>query len=193
MLNTNYYTNKIMKEETNGINWKDAFKDEGFLYELRKFINQYMEDNEVSEEEIEEMFNDIFKYDEKSEGLIVNTGAIKAKGAELETSSDDNDEQLTEDDCKNEAQKIRMSLLLSLMKANGLKINENNRNTSGKTGLHGNKKLAAAIMSIITEIPIQTCQNFITDPYISSKTPDDHITKINSQLIKIGLEIRLKK
>lgn len=29
--------------ETNEINWKDAFKDEGFLNELRKFCEQYAE------------------------------------------------------------------------------------------------------------------------------------------------------
>ena len=86
-----------------------------------------------------------------------------------------------------------MSLLLSLMKANGLKIKERANNEAGKNGLHGNKKAAAIIMNIITGIPTQTCQNFITDPYISSKTPEDHITQINNLLIKIGLEIRLKK
>jgi hypothetical protein len=40
--------------ETNGINWKDAFKDEGFLNELRKFCEQYSEEKTVSEEDIDE-------------------------------------------------------------------------------------------------------------------------------------------
>lgn len=45
--------------ETNGINWKDAFKDEGFLNELRKFCEQYTEEKTSSEEDIDEILDEL--------------------------------------------------------------------------------------------------------------------------------------
>ena len=128
--------------ETKGINWKDAFKDEGFLNELRKFCKQYAE---------------------------VKTG-------------------FSEEDDVAISQEIKLSLLLSLMLANGLKIDKTN-----SFMFHGNTKKTAQIMHIITGIKLQTCQDFLTDPCIDSKTPDDDITILNNYFIKIGLKIRLKK
>ena len=44
-----------MSNETNVINWKDAFKDEGFLSELKKFIDQCFEDNTATDEDIDDI------------------------------------------------------------------------------------------------------------------------------------------
>ena len=188
---------EIMENETNRINWKDAFKDEGFLNELRKFCEQYAEEITGSEEDIDEIFNEIFKYDEKTEGLIVNKGAVKTEETEQKTGNDWEDEQPTEEDEVEIAQKIKLSLLLSLMLDNGLKIDKTNspssKQQSVKPMFHGNKIKAAQIMHRITGIKLQTCQNFLTTPRISSKTPEDHITELNNILIKIGMRIRLHK
>lgn len=158
--------------ETNGINWKDAFKDEGFLNELRKFCEQYTEDKNGSEDDIDERLNDIFKYDEKTEDFIVNKGTGKT----------------AEEDEVTIAQKIKLSILLSLMLDNGLKIDKTNSSM-----FLGNKKKTAQIMHRITGVKLHTCMNFLTDPCISSKTPDDYIKVLNYYFIKIGLKIRLKK
>jgi hypothetical protein len=178
----------LSNKKTKEINWKDAFKDEGFLNELRKYCEQYAENKTGSEEAIDEILNDIFKYDEKTEDLIVNKGAGKTEGTEQKTNSDDDNKQPTEEDKVAIAQKIKLSTLLSLMLDNGLNIDKTNSSM-----FRGNKIKTAQIMHRITGIKFQTCLNFLEDPCVSSKTPDDYITGLNFWFIKIGLKIRLKK
>lgn len=179
-----------MDEKTN-IRWKDSFKDQDFLNELTRFLDQYQNNHAATDEDIDEIFKNLFTYDEKGENLIINSPATENKNRDANTS--DNEDETAVIDVE---QKIRMMLLLKLMINDGLQLDNYDQNgrkiKNGSTQFHGNGQRASNIISIITGIPLQTCKNFISDPRISSKTKKDSITKINNILLNIGMKIRIE-
>jgi len=176
----------------NNINWKDAFNDEEFRNELDSYIRKYIEDHPKLDSISEEDFNNIFDYDESTE-----TVSIKMKAIDVSYEDDSAEGQLKfEELIKKTTNYVKMHLLLSLMLSNGLKIDKNNMKSgceSKKQENRGNGVVAAKIMCLITGIPLSTCKNFISDPYLGSRLKNNFITQIDSMLIKMGMNISLRK
>lgn len=190
-----------MNDKKNEINWHDAFNDASFRNELEKFLDHYMEEHEVSEEEIDAMFEDYFKFDEKNESITINEKSFDSEKAvhtiaESNNNNESNEAQLSDEDIDKATQSLRLMLLLLLMKDNGLEIDKNNmsgdKSKSQKHKNHGNGVKAAMLMSLITGIPVQTCKNFITTQTVGTKNIKDLLTKTNNLLIDLNMKIRIE-
>lgn len=198
------------------INWVDAFKDEAFKAKLRETFEQFFNEHTMSDEDFDDVLDEIFKYDELKESLTFNKAAFKnngyrvpAKSSEKNTTPAECDESntpptdinnsdnqyLTDEDIQSATKNLRMLLLLLLMKDNGLELDKNNmsgdKSKSEQHKNHGNGKRAAELMSLITGIPLQSCKNFITNQTISTKNIKDLVTRINVLLMDMGMRIRI--
>ena len=140
-------------------------------------------------------FNNIFDYDESTETVSIKMKAIDVS-YEDDSAEGNNEGQLTFEELRKKTTNyVKMHLLLSLMLNNGLKIDKNNMKSgceSKKQENRGNGVAAATIMSLITGIPLSTCKNFVSDPYLGPRLKNNFITQIDSMLIKMGMNISLR-
>ena len=76
--------------------------------------------------------------------------------------------------------KVRLDLLLRLIKKDGANLET-----------YGNKAKAASVMRTITNLPLQTCKNYCSDPMLNTDTHKEEILELNTKLQVLGMEIRL--
>lgn len=193
-------------DKENNINWVEAFNDEAFVGKLKEYFEKFLDEHELSDEEFDDALNEIFKYDELNESITFNKDAFKKMSLRQtvennnsntqQTGEEIDNELLTNEEIEKATQNLRMHLLLSLMKDNGLELDKNNmsgdKSRSKKNKNHGNGARAATVMSVITGIRPQTCKNFIVNQTISTKNINDLVIKINSLLIDMGMRIRIR-
>ena len=78
------------------------------------------------------------------------------------------------------ASSVRLALTLRLLKDEGLDVEK-----------HGNKVRAARILSAITGLQQQTCQNYLANPTQKTSKHDEEKLRINSELQALGINILL--
>lgn len=76
--------------------------------------------------------------------------------------------------------KVRLDLLLRLMKNAGANLER-----------YGNKIKAAELMRSITDLPLQTCKNYCSDPNLNIKKHEAEILKLNTKLQALDMKIHL--
>ena len=76
--------------------------------------------------------------------------------------------------------KVRLELTLRIMESMGADLKK-----------YGNKVKVASILQTITNLPLSTCKNYVTNRDLNSKEHSEEVLKINSTLQEISLDIRL--
>lgn len=81
---------------------------------------------------------------------------------------------------ENPHDKVRLEFFCKLMETSGATFQK-----------HGNKAKIARIASLVTELPLQTCANYMTERNLNTEAHKEEILNLNSELQSINSSIRL--